>query len=90
MLRSSEPDAEVTGGVAQGTAGCPLDEQDGSGPAHGRGPAVAEASEVLVVPVLFQERGDVPGAVAAGPGWCPGAVGSAGPPAGADSWLGRL
>jgi hypothetical protein len=45
---------------------------------------------VRIVPVLFQERGDVLGAVAALPRGCLGPVRSAGPLVGADSGLGRL
>src|SRR5450756_1955441 len=40
---------------------------------------------ILVMPVRLQERGDVLGPVAAGPGW--GAVGSAGPAEGAGAGL---
>ncbi len=65
MLGLPGVDAQVAGGVAEGPAVRPLDEQDRPGPAHGRGPLAAEAGEVLVVPLRLKQRGDVFGAVGA-------------------------
>jgi hypothetical protein len=76
VLGPSGLDAQVAGGLAEGPAVRPLNEQDRLGPAHGRGPRVAEAGEVLVVPLLLKERGDVLGAVGPGPERCLGAVGA--------------
>jgi hypothetical protein len=83
-------DSQEVGGVAHGAARCPLDEEDGSEAAQGLGAgAELKRCEVLLMPVLFQERGDVLGAVAAG---ADGGLGppEAGAPVGAGDGCGCL
>ena len=87
MLGCAEADAEVLGGVARRPSCCPLDEKDGSCPADVHRCLVAEAGEVLVVPALLQQGGDVLGSVAAGAGGGLGAVGAADPAVGAGAGL---
>lgn len=63
-------DAEEVRGFSLGSARRPLDEQDGCGPAHGGDGRAFERCEVLLIPLRFEEGGDVFGAVAAAPRRC--------------------
>src|SRR5216683_6498922 len=56
-------DSEEFCGVSHGSACRPLDEQDSPRPAHVLGRFVFEGCEVLLIPVLLQESGNVSGAV---------------------------
>ena len=85
--RWGEADSEVLGGIAHGSADCPLDEQDGARPAYVHRRLVAEAGEVLVIPALLEECRYVLGSVAAGAGRGLGAMRPADPPVSAGAGL---
>lgn len=89
VLAPGEVDSQEGGSVPHGAARRPLNEEDGSDASHGLDVGVAlKVSEVLLVPVLFQERGDVLGVVAATAGRRLGSA--SGAPEAASGWFGGL
>jgi len=70
VLASSGVDAEEVGGVAGRAASRPLDQRYGCGAANGRDAESAlQGCQVSLIPVVFEKRRDVFGAVTLGVEW---------------------